>query len=118
MNLIKPPKLTPGDKVATVSLSWGGVGNSDIRWRYDLGVSRLKSVFGLEAVAMTHSFMGQDYLRDHPKDRARDLMEAFTDPSIKGIIANIGGNDSIRLLPFIDFDVIRNPKSLPTNTAN
>ena len=108
MSLIKPPKLNFGDKVATVSLSWGCAGNPDIRWRYDLGVSRLKSEFGLVAVAMTHSLMGEDYVRDHPEDRARDLMAAFTDPSIKGIIANFGGNDSIRLLPFIEIDVIRN----------
>jgi len=33
MNLTKPPKLNPGDKIAAVSLSWGGAGNSDIRWR-------------------------------------------------------------------------------------
>jgi muramoyltetrapeptide carboxypeptidase LdcA involved in peptidoglycan recycling len=38
-------------------------------------------------------------------------MTAFADPTIKGIIANIGGNDSIRLLPYIDEKVIReNPK--------
>lgn len=38
-------------------------------------------------------------------------MNAFKDERIKGIIANIGGEDSIRLLPYIDFDVIReNPK--------
>jgi len=38
-------------------------------------------------------------------------MNAFKDPSIKGIIANIGGSDSIRLLPYIDFNVIhQNPK--------
>ena len=68
----------------------------------------MKSEFGLEAVAMTHSLMGEVYLRDHPEDRAEDLMIAFADPYIKGIIANIGGNDSIRLLPYIDFDMIRN----------
>ena len=61
----------------------------------------------LEAVAMTHSLMGEDYVSDHPEDRAGDLMDAFADPSIKGIIANVGGNDSIRLLPYIDFNVIR-----------
>jgi len=38
-------------------------------------------------------------------------MEAFQDDSIKAIIANIGGDDSIRLLPHIDFTLIRdNPK--------
>lgn len=38
-------------------------------------------------------------------------MMAFADPGIKAIIANIGGDDSIRLLPYIDLAVIRdNPK--------
>jgi len=32
--LIKPQKLNPGDKVAAVSLSWGGAGDDEIRWRY------------------------------------------------------------------------------------
>ena len=35
-------------------------------------------------------------------------MNAFKDPSIKAIINAIGGDDSIRLLPYIDFDVIKN----------
>jgi len=111
MNLLKPPKLNPGDKIATVSPAWGCAGDPDKRWRYDLGVARLKSEFGLEAVAMPHSLKGEDYLQTRPEARAEDLMTAFADPSVKGIIANIGGNDSIRLLPYIDFDVIRsNPK--------
>ena len=38
-------------------------------------------------------------------------MEAFSDPSIKAIISTIGGDDSIRILPYLDLDVIRsNPK--------
>ena len=38
-------------------------------------------------------------------------MEAFADPAIKGIISTIGGDDSIRLLPYLDLQVIRdNPK--------
>src|SRR5699024_7342219 len=54
---------------------------------------------------------GEDFLYEHPQARAEDLMTAFKDKSIKGIIANIGGEESIRLLPYIDFDVIRhNPK--------
>ncbi|MCL2774610.1 MAG: LD-carboxypeptidase [Oscillospiraceae bacterium] len=108
MTLIKPLKLNPGDKIATVSLAWGCAGEPDMRWRYDLGVLRLKSEFGLEAVAMPHSLESEDYIRNHPESRAEDLMTAFADPSVKGIIANIGGNDSIRLLPYIDFDVIQN----------
>lgn len=109
--LIKPKRLQPGDRVATVSPSWGGAGDPEIRWRYEQGVKRLKEVFGLEVIAMPNSLKGTDYLYKHPKARAEDLMTAFTDDSIKGIIANIGGEDSIRLLPYIDFDVIhKHPK--------
>lgn len=106
--LIKPEKLQPGDKVATVSLSWGGAGDPELRWRYDQGVKRLKDVFGLEVVAMPHSLKGSEYIYNHPEARAEDLMNAFKDPSIKAIFSNIGGVESIRLLPYIDFDVIRN----------
>lgn len=41
LNLIKPSKLNRGDKVATVSLSWGGAGDNDIIWRYEQGKKRL-----------------------------------------------------------------------------
>src|SRR5699024_10309276 len=104
-------KLQHGDTVATVSPSWGGAGDPEIRWRYEQGIKRLKDVFGLNVVAMPHSLKGSKYLYDHPEARAEDLMNAFKDDQIKGIFANIGGEESIRLLPYIDFDVIRqNPK--------
>ena len=103
--------LQHGDKVATISLSWGGAGEPELRWRYEQGVERLKNVFGLEVFAMPNSLKGAAYLYENPQARAEDLMNAFKDPSIKGIVSNIGGSESIRLLPYIDFDVIReNPK--------
>jgi len=113
MNLIKPHKLQRGDKAATVSLSWGGAGDPDFLWRYQAGKERLESVFGLEVVAMKHTLKGSQYLYDHPEKRAEDLMQAFADPDIKGIFSCIGGEESIRMLPFIDFNIIRaNPKVL------
>ncbi|MBY0122779.1 S66 peptidase family protein [Bacillus sp. S/N-304-OC-R1] len=109
--LRKPQKLQRGDMVATVSPSWGGAGEPEIRWRYEQGVKRLEEVFGLKVVPMPNSLKGADYLYRNPQARAEDLMTAFKDKNIKGIFANIGGEDSIRLLPYIDFDVIReNPK--------
>ncbi|MFT9495028.1 S66 family peptidase [Anaerosolibacter sp.] len=113
MNLIKPKKLNRGDKVATVSLSWGGAGDSDILWRYHVGKQRLQEVFGLEVVEMPTTLKGSQYVYDHPEERAADLMRAFADPSIKAIFSCIGGYESVRMLPYIDFDVIRNnPKIL------
>lgn len=111
LDLITPQPLHRGDKVATVSLSWGGAGDPDLLWRYQLGKKRLADVFGLEVVEMPKTLKGSAYLYEHPEKRAEDFMQAFADPSIKGIFSCIGGNESIRLLPYIDFDVIRrNPK--------
>lgn len=104
-------KLQRGDRVATVSPSWGGAGEPEIRWRYEQGIKRLEDIFGLTVVPMPNSLKGAAFLYENPKARAEDLMTAFKDPNIKGIIANIGGEDSIRLLPYIDFSVIHeNPK--------
>jgi len=111
--MITPKALKKGDKVAIVSLSWGGAGDGEIHNRYMTGKKRLEDIFGLEVVAMPHALKGSAYVSEHPKERAEDLMAAFRDPEIKGIISTIGGNDTIRLLPYIDYDVIKNnPKIL------
>jgi len=46
--MIKPPKLVSGDKVATVSLSWGGP--AVFPQRYRAGVRQLENEFGLTVV--------------------------------------------------------------------
>jgi muramoyltetrapeptide carboxypeptidase LdcA involved in peptidoglycan recycling len=108
MELKKPNALKNGDKVATVSLSWGGAGDENLLWRYQLGKKRLEEQFGLQVVEMPHTLKGSKYLYEHPEKRAEDLMNAFKDPSIKGIFACIGGYESVRMLPYIDYEVIRN----------
>lgn len=111
LDLIKPAALKKGDKIATVSLSWGGAGDKEILWRYNQGKKRLQEEFGLEVIEMEHTLKGSEYLYNHPEKRAEDFMNAFKDNSIKGIFSCIGGDESIRMLPFIDFEVIRdNPK--------
>jgi muramoyltetrapeptide carboxypeptidase LdcA involved in peptidoglycan recycling len=108
-NLIRPPKLHPGDKVATVTLSWGGPGQ--FPRRYEAGKQQLQDEFGLTVVEMPHTQREAEWVRRHPEARAADLMMAFADPSVKGIISTVGGDDSIRILPYLDLDVIRaNPK--------
>ncbi len=106
--LLKPLKLKRGDTVATVSLSWGGAGDRDILWRYNVGKQRLEQQFGLKVIGMENTLKGSEYLYHHPEKRAQDLMEAFLDPNIKAIFSCIGGEESIRMLPYIDFEVIRN----------
>lgn len=113
MKLIKPPKLNKGDKVATVSLSWGGAGDPNILPRYQIGKKRLEEQFGLSVVEMPHTLKGSEYVYQNPEERAKDLMAAFQNPDIKAIFSCIGGEESVRMLPFIDFTIIRNnPKIL------
>lgn len=106
---IKPPRLRPGDTVAVVSPSWGGPGS--FPHRYAAGKRQLEETFGLRVVEMPHALSPADHLAKHPEARAADLMAAFADPGIAGIIASIGGDDCIRLMPHIDLGVIAaNPK--------
>ncbi|WP_374226320.1 S66 family peptidase [Flavobacterium davisii] len=109
MNLIKPKLLKKGDKVATISLSWGGAG--EVPYRYEQGKNQIQEIFGLEVVETRNALKSAKWIYENPQERANDLMEAFKDNSIKAIISNIGGEDSIRILRYIDIEVIRqNPK--------
>ena len=94
--LIKPKSLQEGDTVATVSLSWGGAG--EFLHRYETGKKQLQDIFGVKVVETNNALKSAEYIAKNPKARADDLMEAFSDKSIKAIISNIGGDDSIRTL--------------------
>jgi muramoyltetrapeptide carboxypeptidase LdcA involved in peptidoglycan recycling len=108
IELIKPPMLKRGDKVSVVSLSWGGPGA--IPSRYEAGKRQLEET-GVQVVAAPHALKPAEWIAANPRARADDLMSVIQDKSIKGIVSAIGGDDSIRLLPFIDLKTIRaNPK--------
>lgn len=107
--LIKPKALKAGDKIATISLSWGGAG--EIPHRYQIGKRQLEENFGVSVVETKNALRSADWLYKNPQARAEDLMEAFADNSIKAIFSNIGGEDSIRILPYLDLSIVtKNPK--------
>jgi muramoyltetrapeptide carboxypeptidase LdcA involved in peptidoglycan recycling len=100
-----PPKPAPGYRVAVVS---PGAGLPEVFPAvHELGLARLREVFGLEPVEYpTTRVLGAD-----PRDRARDLQAAFADPSISAVLATIGGDDQIIVTPHLDPAVFRaNPK--------
>ncbi len=96
----KVPTIGKGSTIALLSLSWGGP--AEYPWVYEQGVRTLRDVFGFEIREYPTTRVTAEYLREHPEDRANDLVEAFNDPEIDGIICTIGGNDAVRLLPFLD----------------
>ena len=66
---------------------------------------------GLRARVGEHVMDRFGYLAGHDRDRAADINAAFVDPEVAAVFALRGGWGASRLLPFIDFDAIRdNPK--------
>lgn len=109
--MMKPKRLQKGDKVAIVSLSRGMLGEKMFFHKYELAKKRLEEDYGLEVIPMPNALKGIGYLYEHPEARAQDFMEAFRNPEIKAVFNAIGGDDTIRLLPYINFDILRdNPK--------
>jgi muramoyltetrapeptide carboxypeptidase LdcA involved in peptidoglycan recycling len=94
--LTTPPKLVPGDRVAVVSPSYAAPANFPAR--HELAMSRLRSEFGLEPV----EYPTTRRLNASARDRAADLTAAFGDPSIRAVLATIGGDDQLTVLPFLD----------------
>jgi muramoyltetrapeptide carboxypeptidase LdcA involved in peptidoglycan recycling len=109
--VIRPPRLHPGDRVAVVapSQSLAGVYPKV----YAAGIATLRDTFGLEVVELPSVTFDPEYSYRHPELRAADLNAAFADDSIAGIIAEIGGTDSIRLLRHLDVGLaVGHPKVL------
>ncbi|MDY0870813.1 S66 family peptidase [Dongia rigui] len=110
MQVLKPERLHIDDTVAIVSPSWGGP--SVFPHIYELGLGLLQR-WGLNVVEYPTARMPAAELSARPDLRADDINRAFADPQVKAIIAAIGGDDSHRILPFLDAAVIKaNPKIL------
>ncbi|GAG66101.1 unnamed protein product, partial [marine sediment metagenome] len=107
--LLKPKKIKPGSRIAIISPSNGlPFLFPDI---YELGLKNLKEIFGFEIVEMLTARMSPDELYKNPKLRADDINRAFADDSIDGVITSIGGYESVRILKYLDIDIIKkNPK--------
>lgn len=105
---VRPARLQPGDTVAIVSTSWGGP--HLFPQVFDAGVAALEEL-GLVVHHMPTVRRSAQELRTDPRGRAADLNEAFADPGIAAVFASIGGDDSARILPHLEPDIIRgNPK--------
>ncbi|MFJ8532414.1 S66 peptidase family protein [Streptomyces sp. NPDC093591] len=100
-----PPKPSPGDRIAVIS---PGAGLPGLFPRpHELGLERLRKDFELEPV----EYPATRKMGSTPQERAADIHAAFADPDIGAVIASIGGDDQITVLPYLDRELIRaNPK--------
>lgn len=105
-----PQKLKSGDNVAIISPSSGCP--YIFPHIYENGLKLLKS-WGLKIKEYPTAKADPDYLRKNPQIRAKDVNDAFFDTEVKAIITSVGGDDSVRILPYLDKYVIKNnPKIL------
>ena len=81
--------------VAVVSLSAGVLGESFAKHELDIGAKRLAD-YGLNVRFMPHALAGIEHIKNHPEDRAADLLAAFRDSEIDMILCAIGGDDVLR----------------------
>jgi muramoyltetrapeptide carboxypeptidase LdcA involved in peptidoglycan recycling len=95
-HLVVPAKVSAGDRVAVVSPSFAAPAHFPAV--HELAMRRLRDELGLEPVEYPTTRRADASL----PDRAADLMAAFTDPTIGAVLATIGGDDQIELLPFLD----------------
>lgn len=99
--LLLPPKARPGDKVAILSLSFAAPAVAPEL--HEQALRRFAELTGLVPV----EFPTTRKLGATPKERAADFNTALTDPEIRAIIATIGGNDQIRVVPHLDAELLR-----------
>ncbi len=79
-----------------VSPSWAGPGY--FPEVHETGMRVLRDELGLVPV----EFPTTRRPESTPQDRAADLMAAFADPRIAAVLATIGGDDELTVLPYLD----------------
>ena len=87
-------------KIGIVSLSSGILGEDFVSHEVEIGIERLKK-YVIEVEFLHNSTKGIEFLKNNPKARAKDLIDAFKDDSIDMILCAIGGDDTYRLLPYL-----------------
>ena len=105
MKFVELPKVQPGDRVAILSPSFAAPGIAPEV--HEQALRRLAEVFDVVPVEYpTTRLVGAS-----AESRAADLHAAFADPSIKAILATIGGDDQITVTRYLDPEILKaNPK--------
>lgn len=99
------PKAQPGDKVAVLSPSFAAPAVAPAV--HDQALERLAALTGLVPV----EYPTTRRLDASAEDRAADLNAAFGDPEIRAVLATIGGEDQITVVPHLDAQLAsRDPK--------
>lgn len=85
--------------MSVISLSSGILGEKSASHQKKILESKLKEL-GLKIHHTKHALSGLEFIKQHPEKHAEDLIEAFSRKTTRIIWSVIGGNDTIKILPF------------------
>ncbi len=106
--LLKPERLSPGDKIAIVAPA-SAPPDPNVIEKCAAAVEAL----GFRPALSRNVHKRRGFLAGSDRERASDLMRSFQDRSIKGILCVRGGYGTSRLIPLLDYGIIKaNPKVL------
>jgi muramoyltetrapeptide carboxypeptidase len=102
---IRPPRLKPGDTIGIVAPA-----SPFDRKTFDQGIRSLESM-GFQTCVPDEIFEKNGYLAGSDSHRAGLVMQFFKDYRVNALLCARGGFGSLRILPLLDFNIIRqNPK--------
>lgn len=103
---IKPKALAAGQTIGLIAPSSNFMENQTIAFAADI----LRS-FGFKVKKGKYIYERNGYLAGQDMERAKDVNDMFADDSVDAIICLRGGYGSPRILPYLNYDIIRrNPK--------
>jgi muramoyltetrapeptide carboxypeptidase len=99
--ILKPPHLKSGNTVGLISPA-GYIDQKDIE-----DIKEVLAELGLKVKLGSHLLKRYGYLAGTDRDRASDVNAMFADPSVQAILPMKGGWGCNRILPFLDYSLIR-----------
>ena len=105
IQMIKPNRLKSGATIGIVSPSYH-IDEDVYKQTAQIFIERGFNIVEGKSVRLTDNLYSGS-----PQERAQDIMDMFTNPEIDAIICARGGYGANRVLPLLDFKVIKqNPK--------
>lgn len=111
LKLLKPKKLKKGDTIGIFTPSSPAYTvNEEL---FINGIKNLEnSGFKVKLGNLTERRATQGYRSGTPGERAKEFMDLILDDSVDALMSTIGGNNSSSMIPYLDFEKIREKRKV------
>ena len=113
MSTLKPRRLAQGQTIGLVAPA----SPCNERVQIDFAIETITSL-GFHVKPGRHLYHRHGYLAGHDQERAADINQLFADQEVDAIISLRGGYGSARLLPYLDYELIRNNPKIITGFSD